>query len=759
MAEKNPETEVVEEKKEYAYDTPPPGEKGVNDLSYELDDLEEKFGQEGDEDVYIEIANQLASTDDDPTLRSFTVRSFFIGTVLSILSSCVYQLMSFKPVAVSLSNIFMIIIAYLFCNLWYRVLPKGGWLNHGPFNLKEHTCVYIMVSSANTSAYGTLILGAQQLFYKNSPGPAGGIFLLFATQLVGYGIAGQLRPFLVYPSHIIWPSALPTVSMLKTFNTDNDDARWRTKFFFMVFGAIFVYEFIPQYMFTVLGGVSIFCLAKRDSKLFMNLFGGTDPNEGLGILNLSFDWNFLSSISPLVLPLYVQMNYYVGILLFWIIAPLVYYNNVWEAQKFPFLSNKLFHVNKTTGKTTVYPQHLVLNEDNSLNRTKYDEVGPAYFSTINGISYVILNMAITATITHVGLYYGKDIWRVFRKQFMRAKDSEPEKQDIHMRLMAAYKEVPAWWYYAVYVVGIALNIGIAYANHSELPWWGVIFAIAMSSILSLPLNYITAITGTGFGLNVVAEMICGFVLPGYPVANMYFKTLGYNTLSQACNMAADLKIGHYLKVPPRMVFFNQFYGTIIGAIFNYIINHMVIENKIDIFLSPAGANNFWSGISLQTINTAAITWGAIGPLTMFGPGTMYSIILWAFIIGFFLPVPGYLLHKKFPKAGFDKINIIVLLTGLYGTIGSSSCYLTVSLGIVLVSHYYLKRYHRAWFVKHNYLMSAALDSGTSVMVFLLAFAVQGAATGETALFPGWAGNVVTNDNPYANADYCCLDCP
>ena len=35
-------------------------------------------------------------------------------------------------------------------------------------------------------------------------------------------------------------------------------------------------------------------------------------------------------------------------------------------------------------------------------------------------------------------------------------------------------------------------------------------------MLSLPLNLITAVTGQGFGLNVFAEMICGFILPGLP---------------------------------------------------------------------------------------------------------------------------------------------------------------------------------------------------------------------------------------------------
>lgn len=60
---------------------------------------------------------------------------------------------------------------------------------------------------------------------------------------------------------------------------------------------------------------------------------------------------------------------------------------------------------------------------------------------------------------------------------------------------------------------------------------------------------------------------------------MYFKTLGYNTLRKAGAMASDLKIGHYLKVPPRAIFTSQFLGTIIGCIFNYIINHVRKKKK------------------------------------------------------------------------------------------------------------------------------------------------------------------------------------
>jgi OPT family oligopeptide transporter len=358
------------------------------------------------------------------------------------------------------------------------------------------------------------------------------------------------------------------------------------------------------------------------------------------------------------------------------------------------------------------------------------------------MNYIIINFGVTAAISHVFLIYGKSIWKNFKASL---KKEASDEDDIHVRLMKAYpevntvihfifcvvhttntalffKKVPNWWYYTVYVLGIALNIGVAYANKSQLPWWGVIFAIVLSTCLSLPLNLITAVTGQTFGLNVLTELICGLILPGLPIANMYFKTLGYNTMSQAGAMAKDLKIGYYLKVPPRMTFIHQIIGTIIGCIFNYIVNVSITQSKREILLDPIG-NQFWNGATPQTINSAAITWGAIGPIAMFGPDTQYYIILWAFIIGLALPIPGYLLHKKFPNAGFHLINIPMILMGLSLLPGTSSSWITVSFGIILVTQGYIKQRHSTWFARHNYLISAALDSGTSLMVFFVSMAV------------------------------------
>ncbi|RCH96242.1 hypothetical protein CU098_011112 [Rhizopus stolonifer] len=263
---------------------------------------------------------------------------------------------------------------------------------------------------------------------------------------------------------------------------------------------------------------------------------------------------------------------------------------------------------------------------------------------------------------------------------------------------------------------------------------------------------IAAVTGYGFGLNVVTEMVCGFVLPGYPIANMYFKTLGYTTKNQAGILAQDLKIGHYLKVPPRMTFLYQVLGTVIGCIFNYIVNNSITTSKRDVLLQTG--SQFWSGSSPQQINSAAITWGAIGPMAMFGPGTEYYIFLWAFIIGFVLPVPGYLLHKKWPNAGFNYINVPMILHGFSLMPGSNTSWIMVSFIIVLVSQGYIKRRYSAWFAKHNYLISAALDSGTSLMVFFISMALYGGANGISYDFPTWWGN--RNDIKYM--DQCCMHC-
>jgi hypothetical protein len=63
---------------------------------------------------------------------------------------------------------------------------------------------------------------------------------------------------------------------------------------------MFIYEIIPSYIFPLLNGFNIFCLASQHASpnvqdVFTNIFGGVESNEGLGLFSLSFDWQYIRS--------------------------------------------------------------------------------------------------------------------------------------------------------------------------------------------------------------------------------------------------------------------------------------------------------------------------------------------------------------------------------------------------------------------------------------------------------------------------------
>ena len=74
----------------------------------------------------------------------------------------------------------------------------------------------------------------------------------------------------------------------------------RMRLFWTAFVVMFIYEIIPSYVFPLLNGFSIFCLASQHASpsvqdIFTNIFGGADGNEGLGLFSLSFDWQYIGS--------------------------------------------------------------------------------------------------------------------------------------------------------------------------------------------------------------------------------------------------------------------------------------------------------------------------------------------------------------------------------------------------------------------------------------------------------------------------------
>ena len=76
---------------------------------------------------------------------------------------------------------------------------------------------------------------------------------------------------------------------------------------------MFVWEIVPAYIFPLLNGFNIVCLATQSSPtgardVITNLFGGTNANEGLGFGSISLDWQYIGS-SFMSYPLVQQGKY------------------------------------------------------------------------------------------------------------------------------------------------------------------------------------------------------------------------------------------------------------------------------------------------------------------------------------------------------------------------------------------------------------------------------------------------------------------
>ena len=153
---------------------------------------------------------------------------------------------------------------------------------------------------------------------------------------------------------------------------------------------------------------------------------------------------------------------------------------------------------------------------------------------------------------------------------------------------------------------------------TQLPLWAAVIGILLSFSLAIPLSMFTAISSQPMPTNVMYELIAGYMLPGRPIANMIFKTVAYTTTFHTINFAADLKFGHYMKIPPRIMFTIQIFGTVITSIWAVFIQQWMLNNIEDI-CTPHQKQGFICPGS-TTFATASILFGAVGPQRLFSPG-------------------------------------------------------------------------------------------------------------------------------------------
>ncbi|KAJ1728852.1 hypothetical protein LPJ61_003817 [Coemansia biformis] len=104
--------------------------------------------------------------------------------------------------------------------------------------------------------------------------------------------------------------------------------------------ATFVYQIIISYIVPILKSLCLLCLWAPQSKLASLLGSGWN---GTGILSLTFDWEALGTLQPLITPLWAQCQYYAGALLMtYVLTPIGWHLDWWGSQSLPIVSTNVF---------------------------------------------------------------------------------------------------------------------------------------------------------------------------------------------------------------------------------------------------------------------------------------------------------------------------------------------------------------------------------------------------------------------------------
>ncbi|KAJ6086487.1 hypothetical protein N7467_005401 [Penicillium canescens] len=714
-----------------------------------VDELDEALNTT-DEKTRISVAQELIDNSPYPEVRAAvpnideggavnTIRAWVIGLVFATIGSSLNMLFSMRQPYIVIPSYIAQVAAYPVGRAWEKIMPnktfrvfgKEFGLNPGPFTKKEHAIVVIMANATfgGGAAYATDVLLAQRAFYGQRFGWGFEILMCISTQMLGFGMAGFFTKFLVQPAAMIWPSTLINTALFSALHDRSlpDPSKvsgWkigRYRMFLYAMIGSFVWYWFPGFIAPFLSVFAWVTWIKPNNVIINQLFGGA---TGLSLIPMTFDWTQVSgfNFSPLIAPWYAMANTLIGmVLFFWIVTPAIHYSGLFYFKYLPISDSSSYDNTANT-----YNVSKILTPQFTFDAVKYKEYSPLFLSTTFMLSYGLSFASIVAVVVHTGLFHGVDIWARFRRV-------GKEEEDVHGRLMSNYKTVPVWWYLALFLVMMAIGLGVVLGYPTHLSWWAFFIALIISAVWFIPLGIVKASTNIDLGLNVITEFIIGYMQPGKPMAMMLFKTYGYITMYQGMYFTQDLKIGHYMKIPPRVTFSAQMVAGVWSSLVQIATMNWAlgtIKNVCDLHQV-----NHYSCPNGRVFFNASVIWGVIGPARMFSTGQLYSPLMFFFLAGLILPIVIYFVARTFPRSPAKYLNAPIIFGGA-GLIPPATPLNYLSWGIVgFVFNKYIRDRWRGWWMQYNYVLSAGLDVGLALCTILIFLTLNLTSTS----FPEWWG--------------------
>ncbi|KAF1817669.1 OPT oligopeptide transporter [Eremomyces bilateralis CBS 781.70] len=690
---------------------------------------------------------ETVSLEDDPSLSTITFRYFVLSILFVIPGAIISQMSMFRTTSAPYSTLFVQIACH-YAGTWLaNVLPAwrvripftkyGFSLNPGPWSIKEHVLVTVTAASGATSSMMGIPIALASLLYGETIHPAIAIAFMFANVFLGYSLAALARNFVLYDPKYPWQSARMQVQLFEAFRHDTEDKQLSSKkrrVFFICLAGMLSWQVFPEYAAPMLSSLAFFCWVfprQPDVQFMASGLGGA------GYGNISLNWANVAShwCNPMIVPFTTTMLIVAGYALqCWVFLPLMRGGAIGNGNA-PLMSNGVFLANGTR-----YPAKELIGSNGTFNSTAYKEYGPVYMGA-HFVSTIFFDYAA---------YVSGIVWMVFfgfkdiRRSFISFHQPYTDRLNL---LMRSYKEVPWWWYILLFLGSVSTILSILGSDQFFAPWWAFLVALFSAVVVIVPFSWLYALTSYQISTGTFNELVYGCLINHgdgnhaqkhrHPVGASVYGALAGTSWYRAQFMLQDLKIGHFMHIPPRATFFSQIFGELLGIPINYAVILWMLRTKGE-YLSGVKVDPLrqWSAQKINSYNSLAVQYVLIGPRRMFEE-KIYKYLPYGFLLGAILPIAVFLLHKTFKKARFELFNTTILLSSMGWFCGNVSTGYLSRLAVGFYSMFWTKRRCPVKWERYNNLVAAAFDAGFSINQLLLFLFFS---AGKKIAMPNWFMN-------------------
>jgi hypothetical protein len=308
---------------------------------------------------------------------------------------------------------------------------------------------------------------------------------------------------------------------------------------------------------------------------------------------------------------------------------------------------------------------------------------------------------------HTFLHHRKTLWNELRGGSFKKKGN-----DVHCRLIELYPDVPDWWFVIVSVFSVIVIMIISHVS-DMLEWYNVLFSLSVPIIFILPFGKVASITG---------QLIQN---QGIYYLMMTFIAIGYTTYCQTLCLVSNIKLGHYMKISPRILFLVQTVSCLFCSSFSATIQYYFYAEQH--YYNQTGAFEFTSLLGLSNVGSTI----ANGTNFLDSSLPQNRQFFWSLLIGAILPVPFWLAIRRYKWCRLVHIPLMLATVSWMPLVDTGTLLTWIIIGLVTTIIF-----RKECWKRHMYLTSSALDAG----MYLSLAIIGGPLVSYSVTFPNWWGS-------------------